>query len=150
MKILTEIIVTSFYIGKLPLAPGSWASAIATISWLYFFDDTNSHLLPFYTFALLILGTFFSYLSLKHSNDYDPSYIVIDEWVGQWIALSFLPVSASYGLIAFVLFRFFDISKFKPVGYIEKLPGAFGVMLDDVVAGILTVLIIFAIRFLLL
>ena len=74
---------------------------------------------------------------------------MIDEWVGQWIALSFLPVSASYGLIAFVLFRFFDISKFKLVGYIEKLPGAFGVMLDDVVAGILTVLIIFAIRFLL-
>jgi phosphatidylglycerophosphatase A len=96
---------------------------------------------------LLIIGTFFSYLSLKQSNDHDPSYIVIDEWVGQWIALSFLPVSLSYGLIALALFRFFDISKVGPVGYFEKLPGAIGVMLDDVVAGILTMVIIFTVRF---
>ena len=147
MKILSDIIVTSFYIGKLPKAPGTWASAIATIVWLYLFDDSNSYLLPFLSIMLLIIGTFFSYLSLKQSNDHDPSYIVIDEWVGQWIALSFLPVSLSYGLIALALFRFFDISKVGPVGYFEKLPGAIGVMLDDVVAGILTMIIIFTVRF---
>ena len=147
MKILSDIIVTSFYIGKLPIAPGTWASAIATIIWLNLFDDSNSYLLPFLSIILLIIGTFFSYLSLKRSNDHDPSYIVIDEWVGQWIALSFLPVSLSYGLIALALFRFFDISKVGPVGYFEKLPGAIGVMLDDVVAGILTMVIIFTVRF---
>lgn len=147
MKILSDIIVTSFYIGKLPIAPGTWASAIATIVWLNLFDDSNSYLLPFLSIILLIIGIFFSYLSLKQSNDHDPSYIVIDEWVGQWIALSFLPVSLSYGLIALALFRFFDISKVGPVGYFEKLPGAIGVMLDDVVAGILTMVIIFTVRF---
>lgn len=147
MKILSDIIVTSFYIGKLPKAPGTWASAIATIVWLNLFDDSNSYLLPFLSIILLIIGTFFSYLSLKRSNDHDPSYIVIDEWVGQWIALSFLPVSLSYGLIALALFRFFDISKVGPVGYFEKLPGAIGVMLDDVVAGFLTLVIIFTVRF---
>lgn len=147
MKILSDIIVTSFYIGKLPIAPGTWASAIATIVWLNLFDDSNSYLLPFLSIILLIIGTFFSYLSLKRSNDHDPSYIVIDEWVGQWIALSFLPVSLSYGLIALALFRFFDISKVGPVGYFEKLPGAIGVMLDDVAAGFLTLVIIFTVRF---
>lgn len=147
MKILSDIIVTSFYIGKLPIAPGTWASAIATIVWLNLFDDSNSYLLPFLSIILLIIGTFFSYLSLKRSNDHDPSYIVIDEWVGQWIALSFLPVSLSYGLIALALFRFFDISKVGPVGYFEKIPGAIGVMLDDVVAGFLTLVIIFTVRF---
>ena len=147
MKILSDIIVTSFYIGKLPIAPGTWASAIATIVWLNLFDDSNSYLLPFLSIILLIIGTFFSYLSLKRSNDHDPSYIVIDGWVGQWIALSFLPVSLSYGLIALALFRFFDISKVGPVGYFEKLPGAIGVMLDDVAAGFLTLVIIFTVRF---
>ena len=147
MKILSDIIVTSFYIGKLPIAPGTWASTIATIVWLNLFDDSNSYLLPFLSIILLIIGIFFSYLSLKQSNDHDPSYIVIDEWVGQWIALSFLPVSLSYGLIALALFRFFDISKVGPVGYFEKLPGAIGVMLDDVVAGILTLVVIFTVRF---
>lgn len=147
MKILSDIIVTSFYIGKLPIAPGTWASAIATIVWLNLFDDSNSYLLPFLSIILLIIGIFFSYLSLKRSNDHDPSYIVIDEWVGQWIALSFLPVSLSYGLIALALFRFFDISKVGPVGYFEKLPGAIGVMLDDVAAGFLTLVIIFTVRF---
>ena len=74
------------------------------------------------------------------------SYIVIDEWVGQWIALSFLPVNLSFALLGFILFRFFDISKIGPVKYFEKLPGAVGVMADDVAAGFLSMLTIYLLR----
>ena len=146
MKIVTDLIVTTLYVGKLPLAPGTWASIIATFTWLYFFDNTNSYLLPLFSSILFIIGTYFSHLSLKGSSDHDPSYIVIDEWVGQWIALSFLPVNLSFALLGFILFRFFDISKIGPVKYFEKLPGAVGVMADDVAAGFLSMLTIYLLR----
>jgi len=146
MKIITDFIVTIFYIGKLPFAPGTWASIMATVIWLFLFNSANSYLLPIFSIILLIIGTYFSHLSLKKSNDHDPSYIVIDEWVGQWIALSFIPVNLSFAIIGLVLFRFFDISKIGPIRYFEKLPGAFGVMLDDVVAGLLTMLVIYILQ----
>ena len=146
MKILTDLIVTTFYIGKLPLAPGTWASLIATCSWLFIFDTTNSFLVPLFSIILFIVGTYFSHLSLKRSKDHDPSYIVIDEWVGQWVALSFIPVNLHFAIMGFLLFRFFDISKIGPVKYFEKLPGALGVMSDDIIAGLMSALSIFIIR----
>ena len=146
MKILTDLIVTTFYIGKLPFAPGTWASFFATLSWLYFFDSANSYLVPILSIVLFAVGTYFSDLSLKKSNDHDPSYIVIDEWVGQWIALSFLPVNLSFAIVGFLLFRFFDITKLGPVKYFERLPGALGVMSDDIVAGLLSSITIYILR----
>ena len=113
MKILIDVIVTTFYIGRLPLAPGTWASIAATISWLFIFDVTNSFLVPLYSIILFFVGVYFSHLSLKKSNDHDPSYIVIDEWVGQWVALSFIPVNLNFAILGFILFRFFDITKIK-------------------------------------
>ena len=110
MKILIDVIVTTFYIGKLPLAPGTWASIAATISWLFIFDATTSFLVPLFSIILFFVGIYFSHLSLKKSNDHDPSYIVIDEWVGQWVALSFIPVNLNFAIVGFVLFRFFDIT----------------------------------------
>lgn len=141
MKILTDLIVTTFYIGKLPFAPGTWASFFATLSWLYFFDSANSYLVPILSIALFAVGTYFSDISLKKSNDHDPSYIVIDEWVGQWIALWLIPHSFYWGFASFVLFRFFDISKLGPVQGMDDIKSGTGIMMDDVVAGILALLV---------
>ena len=146
MKILIDVIVTTFYIGRLPLAPGTWASIAATISWLFIFDATNSFLVPLYSIFLFFVGIYFSHLSLKKSNDHDPSYIVIDEWVGQWVALSFIPVNLNFAIMGFILFRFFDITKIGPVKYFEKIPGALGVMSDDIAAGLMSAIVIFIAR----
>ena len=146
MKILIDVIVTTFYIGRLPLAPGTWASIAATISWLFIFDATNSILVPLYSIILFFVGVYFSHLSLKKSNDHDPSYIVIDEWVGQWVALSFIPVNLNFAILGFILFRFFDITKIGTVKYIEKIPGAIGVMSDDIAAGLMSAIVIFIAR----
>ena len=146
MKILIDVIVTTFYIGRLPLAPGTWASISATISWLFIFDATNSILVPLYSIILFFVGVYFSNLSLKKSSDHDPSYIVIDEWVGQWVALSFIPVNLNFAIVGFILFRFFDITKIGPVKYFEKIPGALGVMSDDIAAGLMSAIVIFIAR----
>ena len=83
---------------------------------------------------------------MKKSNDHDPSYIVIDEWVGQWVALSFIPVNSNFAILGFILFRFFDITKIGPVKYFEKIPGALGVMSDDIAAGLMSAIVIFIAR----
>ena len=75
----------------------------------------------------------------------DPSFVVIDEFAGMWIALI---ISDQLFLIimSFLLFRFFDITKFLGINKIEKLNGSLGIMLDDIVAGIYTLIIIFFIK----
>lgn len=78
----------------------------------------------------------------KTSENKDPAEIVIDEWTGQWLAFVFLDHSIVIALACFVIFRALDIIKPFPISYFESLPGGWGVMLDDVAAGILTSLIV--------
>ena len=75
----------------------------------------------------------------------DPSFVVIDEFAGMWISLI---VSDQLFLVimSFLLFRFFDITKFLGINKIEKLNGSLGIMLDDIVAGIYTLIIVFFIK----
>lgn len=72
----------------------------------------------------------------------DPSSVVIDEVVGMWIALLLLPKSLAAACAAFVLFRVLDILKPQPARALERLPGGWGIMLDDVVAGLYANLIL--------
>ena len=80
------------------------------------------------------------YLIAKKSKD--PKEIIIDEFIGQFIALIFIPDTILGLLVSFLLFRFFDITKLYPVNKAEKIPGAIGVLADDVVAGLMTACII--------
>ncbi len=74
----------------------------------------------------------------------DPGWIVIDEFAGQWIAMLGLGHVSLYGsLAAFVLFRFFDITKPGPVGWADRTHGAIGIMADDVAAGLIAAAILF-------
>jgi len=73
----------------------------------------------------------------------DPGWVVIDEVAGQWIAMLALPgPSVAGGLAALALFRLFDIAKPGPIGWAERLPGALGIMADDVLAGALAALVL--------
>ena len=141
-KNIAEWIGTVFYLGKLPLAPGTWTSLVATIVWYFIFKDLNVYFLPMITFLLFILGIISSNIIIADSKEHDPSKIVIDEWVGQWLAFTLLPVTIQTGLIGFLAFRFFDILKPGPVKKMERLPKGLGVMADDVMAGILAYFII--------
>ena len=136
-----ELIGTVFNIGKLPLAPGTWASLIATISWYIIFKDIEPLFLPIVTSFLFLIGSVASDSIVTNSKEHDPSKIVIDEWVGQWIAFTFMQVNLTTAFIGFIAFRLFDITKIGPIRSIEKLPGGWGVMADDVMAGILALLV---------
>lgn len=72
----------------------------------------------------------------------DPSVIVIDEIVGFLVANFAAPLNPPILIWAFLLFRFFDIAKIKPISYLEKLPGGAGIVLDDVMAGIYTFVVL--------
>ena len=83
-------------------------------------------------------------LNVEFENE-DPSFVVIDEFVGMWISLLLFDEIILI-LISFFLFRFFDITKFLGINKIEKLNGSLGIMLDDIVAGIYTLIIVFFIK----
>ena len=138
MKIrLAEILATVFYLGRIPGAPGTWGSIAAVLVWLILPEQ----MLSVFIFSgilifLAVIGIWVSQLVESASGTTDPSEIIIDEWVGQWIALLALPQTWISAVIALVFFRIFDIAKPGPINNLQKLPGGWGIMVDDIVAGI--------------
>ena len=83
------------------------------------------------------MGCWASGVYIAAGDDPDPSPVVIDEVAGQWLTLLVAPLDLAWYALAFVLFRFFDILKPWPIGWLERrVPGALGVMLDDVAAAL--------------
>jgi phosphatidylglycerophosphatase A len=82
------------------------------------------------------------HVALKYFNERDPAMICLDEVVGMLITLSLVSINLSIVLLGFLLFRFFDITKPLGIKKIEQLPGAWGILLDDVLAGIYANLIL--------
>ena len=126
---------TCFRIGYFPLAPGTLGSLIAFIAWILL-PETSIISLIIAISIIFIIGVFSTGFIEKSYKIQDPSYIIIDEWVGMWIALLFVPNETIWLVLSFVLFRIFDILKIYPVNKMEKLNGGMGIMLDDVVAGL--------------
>ena len=91
--------------------------------------------------GIFFLGIACSEIIISTDNVKDPQFIVIDEWVGMWIGLYLVEHDFFWGLAAFFCFRIFDIFKPGPIGEMDKMDGGIGVMMDDVVAGILTCLL---------
>ena len=145
MSRLAHAVATCGYVGLLRPAPGTWGSAAALpLGWVAM--QGGAVLFTILTFALVPLGAWATREVTRGSDDHDPSMVVIDEVLGQWIAL--LPVAwgaAMAGapllalwpgwIAAFVLFRLFDIWKPGPVGAVDRRDDVWGVMLDDAVAG---------------
>ena len=141
MNKIAEITSTVFYIGRLPLAPGTWCSFIAFLSWFYLRFYIEGVFILYASLILFFIGVAVSTIHSEVIKKDDPSEIVIDEWVGQWIALWLIPHSFYWGFASFVLFRFFDISKLGPVEGMDDIKSGTGIMMDDVVAGILALLV---------
>lgn len=137
----SEIIGTMFYIGKIPFASGTWGSLVALILWYLIKPKIIDPLFLLITGGLFFIGIAVSEIITRELDNHDPKEIVIDEWVGMWIALYLVPHSIFWGLVSFFLFRFFDIFKPGPVQIMDDIHSPIGVMLDDVVAGILALLV---------
>ena len=135
---ISEWIATCFKVGYLPLAPGTWGSIFAILLWWVFIKDLNLYVFGVIIVLFFIIGIVTSNIMIDELDDNDPSHIIIDELVGQWLALLFLPNGLINIAIAFILFRFFDIIKPWPIPLVEKLPKGLGVMSDDVAAGFIT------------
>lgn len=144
---IAALIATVGGIGYLRPAPGTWGSAAALpLAWLLHVLG-GPWLLVIAIIAGFIGGLWATSQVTAGQDDPDPSEVVIDEVVGQWIALLPLSLGAAHAgasitalwpgwVMAFLLFRFFDIAKPGPVGWADRRGDALGVMLDDVIAGV--------------
>ena len=151
MKNFTKYFATLFGIGFIPLAPGTFGSLFAILIWYVFIDLFS--IFYFIALFLFILSVSF-YLTDIYLDNYkkkDPSEVIVDEFLGQSIPLLFIVNFNIYEvLIAFVTFRFFDIYKIYPINKIEDLKGSYGVILDDIVAGIYSLIILMLYKILIL
>lgn len=151
MTRLATLIGTVLGVGYMRPAPGTLGSLVA-LPWAWLLHVLGG-------FPLLCLGVVVAFakgwwattVMTRGNEDHDPSEVVVDELVGQWIALlplSYAAWSMSLNVLvmwpgwiaAFLLFRLFDIWKPGPVGWADRREDALGVMLDDVIAGVLAAL----------
>ena len=132
-------------IGHLRPAPGTIGSAVGVVSG-YMIASYGAGILAAATLFVTITGILAADAYNQATNREDAPEVIIDELAGQWIALIILPLDLLWFAAAFVLFRFFDITKIGPVGIAEQLSGGFGVMADDIVAGLLAALCLWGAR----
>ena len=135
---LSEWLATCFKIGHLPIAPGTWGSLAAVISWWLWLQYLNPLVFIVLIITIFTIGVFATNIIIDHTDEKDPSRVVIDEVAGQWLGLLMLPDSVLYIFGAFILFRFLDILKPWPIRQLEQFPKGWGIMLDDMLAGLLT------------
>ena len=135
---LSEWLATCFKIGHLPIAPGTWGSLAAVIGWWLWLQYLDPLVFIVLIITIFTIGVFATNIIIDHTGEKDPSRIVIDEVAGQWLGLLVLPDGALYIAAAFISFRLLDIIKPWPIRQLEKFPKGWGVMLDDMLAGILT------------
>jgi phosphatidylglycerophosphatase A len=135
-------VATFFGAGFGKPGPGTWGSVAAVLLWAA--ESMSGHpsahallvgLLVWIALSIA-LGVPAATIVARESGRKDPQFVVIDEVAGQWIALLFSPVDWKHGLIALALFRLFDITKPFPARQLESLPEGWGIVFDDVAAGL--------------
>jgi len=125
-------------VGKIPFISGTWGSAAAAILAPWLFMPLSFPARVLVLAAVFLFGGLAGTKAEKHCGRKDPGIVVIDELLGQWTTYLFFPVLSPWALfLGFVLFRIFDILKPCPVRASETwLPGGFGIMIDDFLAGL--------------
>ena len=135
-----KLVATFFGIGRLRPGPGSWASAVTVILWAVMASAVPPGCRTPLVLSLAVLVTVAGIPAAtrlaRASGVKDPQVVVIDEVAGQLIALIAVPLTWKTFLAGFILFRGFDIVKPPPVRQLETLPEGTGIMLDDVAAGL--------------
>jgi len=135
-SLLIRAVGSGLFTGYIPFASGTAGSFLGLLIFLIPGFSNPSAFLPALA-AVFLLGLSTATEMEKHYGR-DPSVVTIDEVIGMWIALAFLPMSTMVIAAAFVLFRVFDIVKPFPARRFDTMAGGFGIMMDDVVAGLYT------------
>ena len=140
ISLFEKLIGSGFFTGYIPVASGTFGSLVAIFIYLIPGFEQLHIILP----AIVILFTYGVYVSSKFEKVYgkDPSQCTVDEIVGTWIALIALPKTLLIVLTSFLIWRALDIIKPFPAKTSEKLPGGFGIMIDDVIAGFYSLFIV--------
>ncbi|MBS3812064.1 MAG: phosphatidylglycerophosphatase A [Halanaerobiales bacterium] len=138
---LTAIIASCFYIGYIPGAPGTYGSlfALLLISQFEILTNLTSIIL------FILIGLIFSTLMEKQSKKRDDQRIIIDEFAGMLITFYLIPINFLYLVLGFVLFRLYDIFKPYPIKKLQKLPAGWGIMVDDILAGLYARIVLYII-----
>ncbi len=142
--ILAKNVSTILGIGYISKMPGTLGSLVGLIVGAISLKYLSFIFFLIFFILLIILSVISIHIYQLKEGKQDRSEIIIDEFIGQVLVLIFLEINILNALLAFLLFRFFDILKFFPANYIDKkYSGCIGIVLDDIVAAIQALLIIF-------
>lgn len=134
MKHLSLFVATGMYSGYLRPFSGTWGTIPAWLIAFYLIQGNILYLAI--TTVLVFILSVWSAGEAEKVYGHDSKNIVIDEWAGMFVTILFVPVTLKAYIIAFLLFRIFDVVKLYPAAQFENLPGGWGVTMDDVAAGV--------------
>lgn len=144
---------TFFGVGRMRPGPGTWGSGAAVGLWLLaarFAHLSRGQLAAATALAALattLIGIPTSSIVAREAQTDDPGFVVLDEVAGQWIALIGATLHPADWLLAFLLFRIFDIVKPPPARQFDRMHSGFGIMMDDVAAGVYAWIVLYLLRY---
>ena len=127
-------LATALGVGYVPFAPGTFGSAVGLVVWAALPSSLTAHAVAI--LLIFVAGSWCATVAERHFGGTDPGPVVIDEVMGMLVTLFMHPVGWPGAIVAFLLFRAFDILKPYPADRLERLPGGLGVMADDGMAAI--------------
>lgn len=151
MSSIKKMLLTCFGLGRLPVAPGTWGSVppavvFALMCYLELSPASIAIIMAFFILAGAVVCVRFSSELVAELGKPDPGLVVADEFAGQSVTFLILPVvSSEIAIIAiagFLFFRVFDIIKPWPIKKLEKLPNGWGILCDDLLAGIYALIVL--------
>ena len=140
LNFIDKLLGSGFYTGYIPFASGTFGSIAGLI--IYYIPGFEN---PFVIIPAIIIFSFYGiYVGSKFEKLYgkDPAECTIDEIVGMWISLLFLPKEIWISVIVFLIWRIFDIIKPFPARRLEKLKGGLGIMIDDIISSFYVLLLV--------
>lgn len=132
---IAKLIATFFYVGLIPIGPGTFGT-LATIPLFYFLSFSPLYLYLAITVVIILISVWASSIAEEIFGKTDPGQVVADEVCGFLVTMILVPPTISNIFLGFLLFRLFDIAKPYPTRKFESLPGGWGIVMDDVMAGV--------------
>jgi phosphatidylglycerophosphatase A len=129
-------VATCAYVGYAPVAPGTFGSAIGLAVFAAVRQQGSTTVEAVAIVVVAAVGMWSATEAEHHFGRIDPGPVVIDEVIGMLVTLAFVPVNITGATVAFLVFRLLDVVKPWPARRLEHLPGGFGIVLDDIMAGV--------------
>ena len=142
MNFLYKFLISFCYVGYVKYAPGTVTSLLLLI--LFYFIPNNVITQSIFLLGICLLGFILCYYHSKNSAIKDPSFIVIDEVAGMSLSLFMIPKEIHLYILSFILFRVFDIFKPLIINKSQKINFGIGIMLDDLLSGLFTIIILWS------